>query len=536
MSVPSRERVLRSLFWKLLFRGRTVQQANTPRRRKQIGLVGTSVIYAAFGIAPGLTAAWVPPFVFASSLHVMTMLFASLVLASTVGTTLFVREEAEILLHRPVRAEEVLRAKCAVLIAFSLFTAFALNAVGFVTSFWNRGNAWWFFAAHALTTALLMLFSLAAVVLVYDLCLRWLGRERFDNLLTLVQVLMTIVMVGAAQFVIPALDSEALRGLAPTSAWAFALPPLWFAALDVVLCGALPFAAAWAPAAVGVAVTLLLAWLAFVKLGSSYGTGLMRLAETNATAVDRPRRRLLGTLLALPPLRWWLRDPVERQAFLLASAYLVRDRETKLKVWPSLAPAIVIPIAMALLPNRRASAEADVFAAAMPLTFAAMMPMGVMTLLQRSEQHAAAELFRRAPLAHWAPLFHGARKAVVVWIAAPCLLAAVTVLALIRGSVAPVAMAAPMVFLLLPASTLPGLFRPWLPLSLPNGDVRDTTTGCLVGGLAMFASLGLAMLGGWLFTIGMFWPFAALVACASVALQHVFAAMMRRRPWRLARE
>ena len=58
--------------------------------------------------------------------------------------------------------------------------------------------------------------------------------------------------------------------------------------------------------------------------------------------------RLLEILVDMPPLRWWLRDSVARASFLLTAAYLVRDRDVKLRVYPALAPYLVIPILFAV--------------------------------------------------------------------------------------------------------------------------------------------------------------------------------------------
>ena len=55
-SVPSREQVLRSLFWKLLFRGRTAHEAGAHRRRKQWSLGWTLVLYGLFGLMPAVGA------------------------------------------------------------------------------------------------------------------------------------------------------------------------------------------------------------------------------------------------------------------------------------------------------------------------------------------------------------------------------------------------------------------------------------------------------------------------------------------------
>lgn len=534
MNAPSREKVLRALFWKLLFRGRTAQQAAANRTGKSIGLGLTLALYALLGALPGMAAFFFPPFAFATSLHVITLVYASLTMASTIGTMLFVREEAEILLHRPVRPEEVLRAKCAVLIAFALFSAAALNLVGMFTCYGNRGNAWWFPVAHACSTALLMLFSTSAVVLVYNACLRWLGRERFENLLTLTQVMVGVAMIGGAQIVPRLLDDKAFTALTPASAWAYVLPPLWFGAVDVLLCGAAPFADAWPPAAIGLGLTALLTWLAFVKLAASYGKGLMNLSEAAGAVVDRAHRRWLGALTRVPPLRWWLRDPLERHAFLLTCAYLVRDRETKLKVYPAMAPMLVIPVAMGF-GRHSADAGGHEYACVFPLVFAAMQPLGLMALLSRSEQWRASDLFRLAPVRHWTPLFHGARKAVLTCFAIPGLAAVVLVLGLLRGSAVPLFVAVPMLWIMIVSSHVPALFRAWLPLSQPNSDAFDMNAGCLLNGVMMLVAIAVSGLTAWLYATAWYWPFVALLGVLGLSLQAVFLAMMRERAWRVPR-
>ncbi|MFY9345212.1 MAG: hypothetical protein WAT39_22170 [Planctomycetota bacterium] len=533
-ALPSRERVLRALFWKLLFRGRSAFAAAAHRRKKQWSLGWTLLAYALLGLLPALSAFVLDPLAFASSLHATTLLFASLTLASSAGTMLFVREEAEILLHRPVRAEEMLRAKCAVLVAFALLLALALNAAGLVTGFWNRGNAWWFPVAHALTTVLVMVFSAAAIVLVYNVCLRWFGRERFENLLTLVQSALAIVMIVGVQLGPRLLTLDQGRGLDLSAWWATLLPPVWFGALDALLCATAPLAQVWLPGAIGVGATLLLAWLAFVRLGSAYGQGLLALNEASPGA-DRPRTRWLGALPRFGPLRWWLRDPVERHAFLLTTAYLVRDRETKLKLYPGLAPLIVMPLVMALGPGRRGDGP-GVFLDTIALAYATIVPIQALMLLRRSEHWRAAELFQVAPVAHWTPLFHGARKAVLCWLALPSLAVVAAILAAIRGTPMPFAMALPAFVAVLVGSTVPGLVATWLPLSQPNSDVRDPALGCLVFGAVIGAAMALGMLGAWMHQLGWFWPFLALAVALGLALQATFTASMRTRRWRPSRE
>ena len=54
---PSPSKVLRGLFWTLLFRGRAAQQAGAQKTRRQMGLGLTMLIYALVGLVPALFAA-----------------------------------------------------------------------------------------------------------------------------------------------------------------------------------------------------------------------------------------------------------------------------------------------------------------------------------------------------------------------------------------------------------------------------------------------------------------------------------------------
>jgi hypothetical protein len=126
----------------------------------------------------------VPGPVSAVYLHAMTFVFLGMFVASSAGEILFNKEEADILLHRPVSPKAMLWAKIRVLVEVSLWLAGAFNLVGLFVEFGSHGNRR-FPIAHLCSTTLQALFCTGCVVLVYQLCLRWFGRERLEGLMTI---------------------------------------------------------------------------------------------------------------------------------------------------------------------------------------------------------------------------------------------------------------------------------------------------------------------------------------------------------------
>ncbi len=540
-AVPPPDKVLRRLFWKLLFRGRVAQQMGARKTKRQIGLGLTLLIYAFVGILPAAFARIADSFSFASMLHGFTFMFASLTLASSAGTMLFMKEEAEILLHRPVTPQQMLRAKCAVLTSFALLLALALNLAGIIAGLWTKGATWRFIPAHLLSLSLLMLFSTASTILVYNACLKWFGRERFDNLLASLQSLLVILMILSGQIMPRLMQIDALRHLDQAGSWLLALPPMWFGALDALLGGStMPPATLWLPAALAVLATALTSWLALEKLGSAYGQGLMSLNESAGTpkaGSSKPRGRWLSALVKMPPLSWWLRDPVERHAFTLTTAYLMRDREVKLRLYPGIAPLLIMPLFMTFTGGRdHGELNATMMLQGFATCFLGMVPMQALMFLRCSEHWRASAFFHTAPLPHWTPLFHGARKAVLAVLTFPVLLLQVLIVCSVQRSLAPLALSLPAVLFLPTFSLLTGLMGQWLPLSRPSEEMKNSASGCLMIALAMLAAGILGGLASWMWHLGHFWPFLAIEAVLMLSAFPLMKYLMRDTPWLAAQE
>jgi hypothetical protein len=357
-------------------------------------------------------------------LHGATFLFLGAFVASSAGEVLFNRDEADILLHRPLTPQSLLRAKIGVLVRISLWLAVAFNLVGFFVGVSIAERGWLFLPVHAISTALQALFCTAFVVVTYQLCLRFFGRERLEGMMTTVQVAVAIVLVTGGQ-IVPRVMARSADGISFRTShwWANLLPPAWFAGFDEALAGS-GSTHAWTLAVFGLAATSVLLSLSLGVLARDYQLGLQTLSEVGGSGkAGRSRgRRVLDAVVHVPPLRWWLRDRVVRSSFLLIAAYLGRNRDVKLRFYPVLAQMMILPLFLLLPSTRRGGHLPDALAAgsvAFAAAFVGIVPTIAIEVLQYSQDWQASDLFRVAPLAGPAPLIRGALHAVSLFVTLP---------------------------------------------------------------------------------------------------------------------
>ena len=536
----SPEQTLRHLFLTLFLRGRSargLQKSGVPQSvAKKLSL--TLVFYGLFGLF-GLFFLRQPVFALSLYLHGMTLVFLGMFVAASAGEVLFNQQEADILLHRPVDPRSLLWAKIAVLVQVSLWLAGAFNLVGFFAGVYAVGGGWLYLPVHALSTVLEALFCTGTVVLGYQLCLRWFGREKLDGLMTTAQVFMAIAVVAGGQ-IVPRLIGQFgdLSKLATEAWWMFLLPPAWFAGLDDALAGQ-GAASSWELAGIGEAVTSLILWLAFGRLANDYVAGLQSLGESGPAKPAAPgKQRWLGRIIALPPLCWWLRNPLSRASFHLTVAYLLRDRDMKLRVYPGLAPMLVMPFIMLWQGHNvhaeghhGAAASVGGFGIAFAGAYMGLIPMLAMSMIQFSQHWQAADVFRYAPLAGPGALYHGARRAVLLILVVP-LVSVVALLAwLLCGELGTSLLLLLPGILVIPLYALiPGLGGRAIPLSQPTESAKSAGRGLRMFGV-VFGSMALAGVASFAWSQGWFAPFLLLEIIVTAALYFLFRLRVDTTPW-----
>jgi hypothetical protein len=501
------------------------------RAGKPRGLLLLAGLYALMGTFVGMLAfIHVDIFTFGALLFAMTFFLGGTMVISESSQVLFNRAEADILGHRPIHPRTLLLAKSLGLFFLSAFLAIALNLAPAFMGMGLTDRPWLFPLVHLTMTLLTALFASGAVVFVYALLTRVVGRERFDGFAAWTQVAATVVMIVGYQIVPRLIDRVHGFHIDHERLWFLALPPAWFAALEAIATGqpVTPMLAAMA----GLALlgTFALAWGAVIKLAGTYAQTLAALGESPVAAPSREPTLAAGRAADRPRamnrlLRVWLRDPVERGSYLLAGAYMRRDRDVRMRLYPSLATIAVFAVLPLIDPGSGGRAGP-----ALVLTFIGMLTTTAMATLKMSSQHAAGDVFRYAPLAGTASVFHGVRKAVIMGFVLPAFLLVSPILWFTIHQHRLLLVMLPVLAAMPTLSLLNGLAGDYLPLSTPPTLARQGATNIvymIAGALsaALISTVGLLGL-----RFGWFWPFFGLELVFVAGLHALLLRGIRVRP------
>jgi ABC-2 type transport system permease protein len=454
-------RALLRCYWRLSTRGKLAGSMRRRQSGKPRGLLFIAAMYMLVGLTTSFSVfAHMNVFTYAMILHSMTFLVVGMAITSESGDILFSANESDVLLHRPIHSRTLLLAKGLNLIGLALFLAGSLNFFPTFFGLAAPGAQWWFPLTHIASITLLSIFCCSAVVCTYGLIVRFLDREKFDNFAAWTQVAMSFLFVGGYQLV-PRLMQH-FGGLnLENSPFLLPLPPAWFAAVDAVgnVQPAQHFI--WWLVVIGFAATGALTYSAIGKLAPSYGEALARLGEARQrTAKSKPATQRTNQSRH-SFFRWWMPDPIERASFHLAAAYMRRDREIKLRLYPSLGSFLVFPL-MGLLDRRTGASP---FIPLLTVWMLGQLPIIAMETLRTSSQAAAADIFATAPLESGAPVFLGVRKATIFYLMVPALCIATGLLGLVNHSRSALFLALPGLVAIPIVSLLPACVDTYLPLS-----------------------------------------------------------------------
>ncbi len=425
MAETSQTKALRRLYLTLFLRGRGFNNSKVKEPTSIFEKLRlTLLISAAIGL---LSVSFIksPIYNLSFYLHAMNMLYAGSIIAASSSEALFNEQELEILLHRPVKPQQLLRAKLSVLMQVTLMVCLAVSAPTLIVSCFISGKGPAFALAHLMSTSLLVPFTASLVVLIYQLCLKALGKEKLQTVLTASQGLLGVGFILILHF-----SDKTLHHLEPKS-WLGLAPMMWFAGVNDAIHGLFHGRfelLSWGYALAALAITGLLSYLALERLAQGYGSTLQALNES-AEKKKSQRHSFLRRLADLPPLSLWLKEPLTKASFILCASYILKDRDLRMRMISALSPMVTLPI---LWMSKDAKGGAATFFVIVTSFFVALTPSVALSTLSQSPHFKACELFYMAPIQGPSKILDGARRAVLLVICIPMVLL-VAIAAVFKG-------------------------------------------------------------------------------------------------------
>jgi ABC-2 type transport system permease protein len=291
-------------------------------------------IYALFGLM-------LIPFLFFkdSYLFQVTILFAIFMfivmttLISDFSSVLLDLRDKNVLLTKPVNSKTVSMAKFLHVVIYMLYITLAITLIPLAVSLYVKGFLFFLLLLAGFILADVLIIAFTA--LLYLFILRFFDGEKLKDMINYVQIALSIAMMIGYQVVVRSFEFVDLEYAIDFSWWQLLFPPVWFGGLFDLLLGGntesgnilLAVLAVLGPV---VSITL------YVKMIPAFERNLQKLSS-------QPGRKKSGTKWRVLRSVPFLVSKQELPIFRFASTMMKNERDFKLKVYPSLGFALVIP-------------------------------------------------------------------------------------------------------------------------------------------------------------------------------------------------
>lgn len=256
------------------------------------------------------------------------------------------------------------------------------------------------------------IFMIVITALLYFLILKFFNGEKVKDIINFVQIMLTIVMSIGYQFIGRVFQFIDVNIIYKEKIWNLLFPPMWFSA-PIYLIESGNLSIITISLIISACLIPIVAIVIYIKQSSNFELYLSKL--NNSDSKEKEKRRSiffkLGSLFC--------RGNTEKAYYTLTNSIMKKEREFKLKVYPSLGFTIVFPLLFIFIftqdnkfssfsewQNNIASSKTY-----LNIYFFALIIPTIMIMLQYSQSYKAAWIFKSTPLNNEGDIYKGCYKA-----------------------------------------------------------------------------------------------------------------------------
>lgn len=363
----------------------------------------------------------------------VTLFIVALAVVAESGNVIFNETEPDIIGHLPINSRTVFAAKVLNIFLFTLLLAAAANILPTIAGVFVKESNTLFLIAHPLSAILSALFATMLVLTSYGLLMRYIDKERFNNFIAYAQTGFSVFLILGYQVMPRLVEKYQLDANLANRKYFLLYPPAWFSGVTLVMMGKVNWLSL-AFASLALVSLAIISFIALRKVAAGYSTFSAQLAydtsmrigksksDNASIALKEVRQNLTSRASFVETLKaFFLRSSVERAVFDLVATYLKRDREIKVRLYPSFSYLIMFPLIGLFTGGLSDPFLAQDFAFN-TIIGAAMIPFVASVAAEAilfSEHYQASYIFRAAPVAKLSDIHRGLRKATQVYVALP---------------------------------------------------------------------------------------------------------------------
>lgn len=343
---------------------------------------------------------------------VMFMIMTSLI--SDFSSVLLDVRDKNILMTKPVNSRTVNMAKAVHIFIYMFYLTISMAAGTLVTSLIRYGIL--FFLLYLVELVLMDLFIIAATAILYTIILKYTDGERLKDIINYVQIGLSLTITIGYQLVARMFDFVDYNIVFKPAWWQTFLPPVWFGApFEMIFKGQfnVPFLIF---TLLAVAIPIF-AIAAYVRLIPAFEKNLSKLNQDNSKNKETKKRKFIDL-----PSRICTSD-LELTFYRFSSIMIKKEREFKLKVYPSLGFSLIFPYIFII--NQMQYMSFDEISQGktyLYLYFGALMIPTILMMLKYSGNYKGSWIYKTIPIEKPKSIFSGTIKAFILQMLLPIFL------------------------------------------------------------------------------------------------------------------
>lgn len=390
-----------------------------PQKEDTNHMLRVQFMYALFGFFVGVILFALPNMIFAYIIfHAYILFMMSMTLITDFSTIMLDTTDTQIIGPRPVSSRTLFMARMVHILIYIFQLTLALAIIPLGVLFFKGGL--FVGLAAILTIILTVLLSVFFTYLLYLFLMRITSEQKVKEVITYFQIFMTIFFALSYQLLPRFVNFEDFDSTFTVHWYSWLLPPVWMAmTLDAIQQQAFD-STHLLMMALTILVPVFLFWFLTKFLAPSFAKKLAATVQDNTaviskTTVDgKKEKRGYAEIWS----QWVCRSVQERASFLTTWRITARDKNFKLKAYPSLAYIVIFIFIFAFKSGKPMAEYWEELPSSKTFLWFIYMPVlsvgGLLSLISYSDQYMASWIYYASPLRTPGLLITGALKSLIV--------------------------------------------------------------------------------------------------------------------------